>query len=69
VKADSVVVDANHPLAGMTLTYEVEVKSVRAATDDEIEEAAADFEAAGYCDDPTHDHSADGLVPLRSKKN
>ena len=30
VNEDGVLVDANHPLAGMTLHYEVEVKNVRA---------------------------------------
>lgn len=69
VKEDSVVVDANHPLAGKTLHYEVEVKEVRAATEEEIEAAAEAFEAAGYCDDPTHDHGQGELVQLRSKKN
>jgi len=33
---DSVVVDGNHPLAGLTLTFEVEVTDVRAATEEEI---------------------------------
>jgi len=33
---DSVVVDGNHPLAGLTLTFEVEVTDVRAATAEEI---------------------------------
>lgn len=62
VKGDTVVVDANHPLAGVTLRYSVKVKEVGAATEDEIAEAAAGFEEAGYgggCDDPTHDHSHD----------
>lgn len=73
VKADSVVVDANHPLAGVTLHYEVKVEEVREATEEELEDAAAAFEAAGYCDDPTHDHgsaeSGENLVQLRSKKH
>ena len=65
VKDDTVVVDANHPLAGVTLRYSVKVTEVAQATDDEIAEAAAGFEEAGYsssgggCDDPTHDHSHD----------
>ena len=61
VKADTVVVDANHPLAGVTLRYSVIVKEVAQASDEEIAEAAAGFDEAGYdeggCDDPTHDHS------------
>jgi FKBP-type peptidyl-prolyl cis-trans isomerase SlyD len=32
-----VTVDANHPLAGQTLHFEVEVSEVRAATAEEIE--------------------------------
>lgn len=31
-----VLVDTNHPLAGKTLTYDIEVVGVRAATDEEI---------------------------------
>jgi FKBP-type peptidyl-prolyl cis-trans isomerase SlyD len=62
VKDDTVVVDANHPLAGVTLRYSVLVKEVAAASEDEIAEAASGFEEAGYgedggCNDPTHDHS------------
>jgi FKBP-type peptidyl-prolyl cis-trans isomerase SlyD len=81
VKADTVVVDANHPLAGVTLRYSVIVKEVAAASEEEIAEAAAGFDEAGYdeggCDDPTHDHSHEGhshgpktgdLVQLSSKK-
>lgn len=61
VKTDSVIVDANHPLAGRTLVYDVKVKEVAKATDEELAEAAEAFEAAGYggCNDPTHDHSHD----------
>jgi FKBP-type peptidyl-prolyl cis-trans isomerase SlyD len=78
VKKDSVVVDANHPLAGVTLFYAVKVTEITAASEEEIADAAADFEEAGYghgsCDDPTHDHSHDhahgdgNLVQLASKK-
>ena len=62
VRDDSVVVDANHPLAGMALRYAVTVKELTAATEEEIAEAASSFEDAGYgldaaCSDPTHDHS------------
>lgn len=59
VKDDTVVVDANHPLAGRTLHYAVKVREIRAASEEEIAEAAEAFEDAGYgeCNDPTHDHS------------
>jgi FKBP-type peptidyl-prolyl cis-trans isomerase SlyD len=36
VEGDEVVLDANHPLAGKTLTFDVEVLDVRAATPEEI---------------------------------
>ncbi len=56
---DRVVVDANHPLAGMTLRYLVKVREVRAATTDEIESAAADLDDAHehvHGTDCDHDH-------------
>jgi FKBP-type peptidyl-prolyl cis-trans isomerase SlyD len=36
VKEDVVAVDANHPLAGMTLTFDVKVDDVREATEEEL---------------------------------
>ena len=36
---DGFLVDANHPLAGVGLRFEVAIESVEIATDDEIEEA------------------------------
>lgn len=36
VNDDVVTVDANHPLAGKTLTFDVEIVEVRAATEDEL---------------------------------
>jgi FKBP-type peptidyl-prolyl cis-trans isomerase SlyD len=36
IEGDEAVLDANHPLAGMTLTFEVEVVGVREATPDEL---------------------------------
>lgn len=36
VEQDTVTVDANHPLAGKTLNFDVEVMGVREATPDEI---------------------------------
>jgi FKBP-type peptidyl-prolyl cis-trans isomerase SlyD len=38
VTDDGILVDANHPLAGETLHFEVEVVEVRAASDQELEE-------------------------------
>jgi len=82
LRGDSVVVDANHPLAGQTLHYDVVVRQVREATEEELQEAAADFDAAreehehahAGCDDPTHDHShaapqGAALVTLGKKPN
>lgn len=36
VDGDQVTIDANHPLAGVALTFDVEVVSIREATEDEI---------------------------------
>jgi FKBP-type peptidyl-prolyl cis-trans isomerase SlyD len=36
VEGDEAVLDANHPLAGMTLTFDIEVLEVRDATPEEI---------------------------------
>jgi len=49
VRDDLVVVDANHPLAGMTLRYHVTVRDIRPATDDEIRRAASQL-------DEVHEH-------------
>ena len=46
VRDKVVVVDANHPLAGMALSYRVTVRDIRPATSDEIERAAADLDDA-----------------------
>ena len=37
LRDDVVVVDANHPLAGETLFFHVDVREVRDATDEELE--------------------------------
>lgn len=36
IEGDSVTLDGNHPLAGQTLKFDVEVVEVRSATEDEI---------------------------------
>lgn len=45
---DGVLVDANHPLAGVTLHYSVRVREVARASDEEVADAAQAFEDAGY---------------------
>lgn len=44
---DKVVLDGNHPLAGMALSFACTVVSVRAATAGEIERGYADDDSAG----------------------
>ncbi|MCG9711347.1 peptidylprolyl isomerase [Shewanella insulae] len=56
VKDDIVVVDGNHPLAGQTLNFTVEVISVRDASAEEI--AHGHIHAAGGCG--SHEHSHEG---------
>jgi len=36
IEDDTVIVDGNHPLAGKTLHFEVEIEALRAATEEEI---------------------------------
>jgi FKBP-type peptidyl-prolyl cis-trans isomerase SlyD len=37
VRENTVIVDANHPLAGMTLHFDIEVADVREATEEELQ--------------------------------
>lgn len=48
VKPDTVIVDANHPLAGLVLHYAVTVRAVRDATAAEIAAAAESFDEEGH---------------------
>lgn len=72
VLADALVVDANHPLAGQRVRFDVTVADVRAATESEISEAQAELEARiehehehdhehgeGCSHDHDHDHDHD----------
>lgn len=71
VRDDSVIVDANHPLAGMTLHYQVKVRSVRDATDEEVQRAAAELEEARghvHGEDCDHDHDQAPDVATIGKK-
>ncbi len=62
VHDDHVLVDANHPLAGVALRYHVHVQAIRQATEAEIAKAAADLDEAhahvhGPDCDHTHEHA------------
>lgn len=48
VKAEDVVIDPNHPLAGKTLHFDVTVREIRAATPEEI--------SHGHAHGPGHEH-------------
>lgn len=55
VKETEVVVDENHPLAGVSLKFEGEVKEVRDATEEEV--SHGHIHAGGGCgEDHEHDH-------------
>lgn len=41
IEGEEVILDANHPLAGVDLTFDVQITSVRAATADELEHGHA----------------------------
>ncbi|WP_020409007.1 FKBP-type peptidyl-prolyl cis-trans isomerase [Hahella ganghwensis] len=41
INGDQVTIDANHPLAGFSLNFEVEIKAVREATDEELKQGYA----------------------------
>ena len=53
--ADSVTINGNHPLAGMTLHFDVEVLDVRDATEEEKEHGHA-HGPDGHSHDHDHDH-------------
>lgn len=55
---DTVVLDANHPLAGMALRFELQVLEVREATRDEIEDERRRADAAEDEDDGEDDDAA-----------
>jgi FKBP-type peptidyl-prolyl cis-trans isomerase SlyD len=48
---DTVELDANHPLAGHTLTFDVEIVDVRDATEKELEEAYSSLAPGCSCSD------------------
>ncbi len=56
LKDDTVTVDGNHPLAGMTLHFDVKVTEVRPATEEELEHGHAH---SGCGHEHGHDHHAE----------
>ncbi len=61
VGPEEVIVDGNHPLAGLTLRYRVTVRQVRDATDAEIQQAARAFDETDTLEEPDP-----AFVPLLS---
>jgi FKBP-type peptidyl-prolyl cis-trans isomerase SlyD len=66
VLPEGFLVDTNHPLAGQTVRFEVEVEAVRAATEEEILHAQAeldelldDGDGCGCGHDHDHEHGHD----------
>jgi FKBP-type peptidyl-prolyl cis-trans isomerase SlyD len=49
IEGDEVLLDANHPLAGVDLTFDVEVVSAREATPDELAHGHAHGAGGGCC--------------------
>ncbi|AUX25882.1 peptidylprolyl isomerase [Sorangium cellulosum] len=83
VLPDGFRVDMNHPLAGQTVRFQVQVSDVRAASEDEIAQAQAELEerieeseSAGCCGhdhdhdhDHPHEHGDGGVLVKLSKKS
>jgi FKBP-type peptidyl-prolyl cis-trans isomerase SlyD len=65
IRPETILVDTNHPLAGKRVSFEVDVVSVRPASEEEIEEsqAALEEEHASDCG-----CGQDHLVPMGSKR-
>jgi FKBP-type peptidyl-prolyl cis-trans isomerase SlyD len=59
---DKVVLDANHPFAGMALRVRVKLLAVRAADPEEVEQGYAD-------EDDEADETLDAMIEVRSKPN
>ena len=59
IGADEVIVDANHPLAGMVLHFDIEVVAVREATAEELDHGHAHSDGHGHNHGHDHDHDHD----------
>lgn len=55
ISPDSIVLDANHPLAGQACTFDLKVVSVRKASAEEIEERRKDVEVVPEDDEPSEE--------------
>jgi FKBP-type peptidyl-prolyl cis-trans isomerase SlyD len=64
VRPDELVLDSNHPLAGLTLRYHVNVREVRDATPEEVEKAARSFDDLREQADPQAEAVDPAFVPL-----
>jgi FKBP-type peptidyl-prolyl cis-trans isomerase SlyD len=60
VDGDEVLLDANHPLAGVDLTFDVEIVSVRAANEEEIKHGHAHQNDGGGGGCGSHDCGCKG---------
>jgi FKBP-type peptidyl-prolyl cis-trans isomerase SlyD len=66
VAEDKVVLDGNHPLAGMALRFSLTVKDVREATEDEIQhEHAHGASGLEIVDEDDDEDDADDAEPSR----
>ena len=50
IKENEIVLDANHPMAGKTLHFDVEIVSVRNATEEELKRGHLTEEESSCCD-------------------
>ena len=57
VKEDSVMMDFNHPMAGKTLNFEVEVISVRDVTPEDLQGGCSCGHCGGDCEEGCGEHS------------
>ncbi|MCM8533024.1 MAG: peptidylprolyl isomerase [Lentisphaeraceae bacterium] len=59
LKDDDVVIDENHPLAGMTLTFKGQVKEIREATEEELSHGHIHADGGSCGSGHSHDHEHD----------